>query len=52
LQLGDEGGNDYYLPRKPLTDEELVKLINKSRKSDSISMEDAHDIIRKSFHAH
>jgi hypothetical protein len=52
LQLVDEGGNDYYLPGKPLSDEELVKLINKSRKSGSISMEDAHDIIRKSFHAH
>ena len=51
LQLVDEGGNDYYLPGKPLSEDELVKLIDKSRKSGSISMEDAHHIIRKSFNA-
>ena len=43
--------NEYYLPGKPLSEEELVKLIGNSRKSGTISMEDAHDILRKSFNA-
>lgn len=51
LQLLDEVENEYYLPGKPLSEEELVKLIGNSRKSGTISMEDAHDILRKSFNA-
>ena len=37
------------LPGKPLTSIELKSLIENSRKSGAISMESAHDIIRKNF---
>ncbi len=51
LQLLDEVENEYYLPGEPLCEDELVKLVGNSRKSGTISKEDAHDILRKSFNA-
>ncbi len=51
LSVIDENENDNVLPGKPLTPAELFQLINNSRKSGSISMENAHTAIRKSFNA-
>ena len=51
LSLIDDNKNDYFLPGKPLSDAELSQLIENSRKSGSISMEDAHLKIRNSFNA-
>ena len=39
------------LPGKPLTDEQLHQLIESSRRSDLISMEHAHQLIRSSYDA-
>jgi molybdenum cofactor biosynthesis enzyme MoaA len=46
LSVIDDNKNDYFLPGKPLTDAELSQLIENSRKSGSITMQDAHTIIR------
>ncbi len=51
LSIIDDNKNDYFLPGKPLSDVELSQLIEKSRKSGSITMEDAHSTIRNSFNA-
>ncbi|MEP6584920.1 MAG: hypothetical protein ABJA90_11675 [Ginsengibacter sp.] len=51
LSLVDENEDDYFLPGKPLSDRELIKLIENSRKSGTISMKDAHTAIRNSFNA-
>lgn len=40
-----------WLPGKPLSEEELEHLIENSRKSGMISMENAHKMIRSSKHA-
>ena len=50
LSVIDDNKN-YFLPGKPLTDDELSQLIKNSRKSGSITMQDAHTTIRKSFNA-
>ncbi len=51
LKLIDEVGSNYFLPGKPLSDDELLNLVEKSRKSGSISMEAAHLSIRRAFNA-
>ena len=47
----DDNENDYSLPGKPLSTTELSQLIERSRKSGSISFENAHSIIRDAFDA-
>ncbi len=49
LLVIDDNENNYFLPGKPLTRDELSQLIENSRKSGSISMENAHTVIRNSF---
>jgi len=51
LSLVDEDDFNYTLPGKPLNDDELKKLIEKSRNSGIISMNKAHDIINSSYNA-
>jgi len=51
LSLIDEC-DDYVLPGKPLTDQQLKELIETSRKSGVISMKNAHQIIADSYNAH
>jgi len=51
LSLIDEDSNNYHLPGKPLTPEQLEKLIEKSRKSGVIEMSVAHSLIRQSLNA-
>ena len=51
LSVIDDNENNYFLPGKPLSPAELSLLIEKSRKSGHIKMEDAHSAIRKSFDA-
>ncbi len=51
LSLIDDHDNNYFLPGKPLNASELFLLIENSRKSGYISMEDAHTAIRKGFDA-
>ena len=46
IALPDENSNDIHLPGKALTRKELSALIEKSRKSGTISMEDGHTIIQ------
>lgn len=47
----DDVEQNTFLPGKPLTSDELSQLIEDSRKSGRISMEDAHSIIRNRFNA-
>ena len=49
LSLIDEGQHNYLLPGKPLTQKQLTALIESSRKSSIISMQDAHQIISSKF---
>jgi hypothetical protein len=49
LSLVDESETDYLLPGKPLSSEQLKRLIENSRKSGIISMPDSHKIIRDSY---
>jgi len=51
LSLIDEC-DDYVLPGKPLTDQQLKELIENSRKSGTISMKNAHQIMADSYNAH
>lgn len=51
LSLIDDVENNILLPGKPLTPEELTQLIEKSRASGMISMENAHQIIRDKYNA-
>lgn len=51
LVVIDDDENNYFLPGKPLSADELTHLIENSRKSGIIRMEDAHTAIRKSFDA-
>ncbi len=51
LSLVDESENNYVLPGKPLTHEQLTQLIESSRKSGIISMKHAHEIISNSCNA-
>ena len=49
LTLSDDA--NYDLPGKPLTDEQINQLIESSRKSGIISLQDAHQTIRSSHNA-
>jgi len=49
LKILDEGGDKYFLPGKPLKPEELKRLVEKSRKSGRLSLEEAHLSIRSVF---
>lgn len=49
LKLIDEGGNDNFLPGKPLGEDELLNLVAKSRKSGHISLNEAHLSIKSVF---
>jgi len=51
LSLIDDNSNNLALPGKPLSGAALKTLIESSRKSGIITMESAHDIIRKKFNA-
>ena len=49
LKLIDEGGNDYFLPGKPLEEDELLNLVAKSRGSGNISLNEAPLSIKSAF---
>lgn len=49
LSFIDEGSDDYHLPGKPLTDEQLMAYIDKSKTSGTVDMDTAHQLIRKMF---
>lgn len=49
LKILDEGGNKFFLPGKPLTPDELERLLKKSRNSGNLSLEEAHHSIRSVF---
>ena len=49
LSVIDSEKNDYFLPGKPLSDAELYRLIEDSRKSGHIEMGKAHKVIRNRF---
>jgi hypothetical protein len=51
LSLIDDVENNILLPGKPLSPEELTRLIEKSRASGVVSMENAHQIIRDKYNA-
>jgi hypothetical protein len=51
LTLVDDVAVGYSLPGKPLTSQQLYQLIDSSRKSGIISMEDSHQLIRKNYNA-
>lgn len=51
LSLVDENENNVVLPGKPLSDTALRSLIESGRKTGTVSMESAHNILRKDFHA-
>ena len=51
LSLLDDDDN-YHLPGKPLTEQQLENLAEKSRKSGSIEISLAHAIIRDRLNAH
>ncbi len=51
LSLIDDTDNSLFLPGKPLTPDELTKMIEKSRNSGLISMQNAHQIIRETYNA-
>lgn len=49
LSVIDDNKSEYFHPGKPLSDAELSKLIEYSRKSGSNAMADAHSTIRNRF---
>ena len=51
LSLVDESENDFLLPGRPLTQEQITALIDSSRKSGIISMKNAHEIISNFYNA-
>lgn len=51
LSVVDDVNTNYSLPGKPLTPQQLIQLIEKSRKSGMISMKDAHQIVRNNYNA-
>ncbi len=51
LTLVDDTNAGYYLPGKPLTPQQLTQLIESSRKSGMISLQNAHNIIRNNYNA-
>ena len=51
LSLLDDETDNYALPGKPLSNQQLNRLINESRNSGIISMKDAHQLIQQSYDA-
>jgi hypothetical protein len=51
LSLIDESESNLLLPGKPLSPEQLTQLIENSRKSGIISMNNAHKIISNTYNA-
>lgn len=51
LKLVDDTTAGYFLPGKPLTPQQLTQLIESSRRSGVISLQDAHNIIRNNYNA-
>ena len=51
LKLVDQNEHNAALPGKPLSESALKAMIETGRKTGAITMETAHDIIRKNFHA-
>jgi len=51
LFLVDDTEENLFLPGKSLSPTQLSAMIEKSRKSGMISMENAHEIIRNSYNA-
>lgn len=51
LSVIDDINGSHFLPGKPLTPHQLTEIIENSRKSGLISIEDAHTQIRNSFNA-
>ncbi len=50
LSLVDDSEDNFLLPGKPLTPEQLAQLIEESRKSGVVSMVDGHRLIRSNYH--
>jgi len=51
LSLVDDAEDNLFLPGKALTRSQLSAMIEKSRKSGMVSLENAHEIIRNSYNA-
>jgi hypothetical protein len=51
LSLIDDTDNNLFLPGNPLSPDQLKEMIEKSRKSGVVSLTDAHQIIRDTYHA-
>lgn len=51
LSVVDDKSADHSLPGKPLTPQELTQLIERSRKSGMMSLNDAHLVVRNNYHA-
>jgi hypothetical protein len=51
LSLVDDTEENLFLPGKPLSPAQLSVMIEKSRKSGMVSMENAHEIIRMTYNA-
>ena len=51
LKLIDQDETKVALPGKPLSKDELKSMIEDGRKTGTITMEKANDLIRKKFHA-
>ncbi len=51
LTLVDDAEDNLFLPGKPLSPTHLSPMIEKSRKSGMISIENAHEVIRNAYNA-
>ncbi|MFP5040342.1 hypothetical protein [Parasediminibacterium sp. JCM 36343] len=49
LSVLESSTDNYYLPGKPLTADELIAIVIKSRNSGAVTMEDAHNAIRNTY---
>ncbi len=49
LKIPDEGGDELFLPGKPMNAVTLEQPVKKSRKSGHLNMEEAHLLIRSNF---
>ncbi len=51
LSLVDDYEDNFFLPGRPLTPQQLTQLIEASRKSGIVTMVNAHQVIRKNYNA-
>lgn len=51
LRLIDDNRNNYFLPGKALSNDELINLLESSRQSGNITLKNAHALIKNSFNA-